>query len=136
MKTTGCLLVLILSIVFGCSSGGFLEDPAIGIIKRADAGVFKTVDNLMKQIAGPNGDVKWSSFKASKLQDEAFRPNGKNPFKNNPDVSIVQVDVKKVLTDEKEKKVLMQFAVNTKTEAYQIFGFQIDGEPQSLLFGW
>ena len=88
MKTTGCLLVLILSIVFGCSSGGFLEDPAIGIIKRADAGVFKTVDNLMKQIAGPNGDVKWSSFKASKLQDEAFVGDNREGVKSNKDGSL------------------------------------------------
>jgi len=119
MKKIGSILVVALLFVLGCSSGVF-EDAAIGIVKKQDGGVFKTVDNLMKQVAGPNGDLKWSSFKAYK-------------YKDNPDVSIVQVDIRKVLDSGKETQVCVQFTVNTKTEACRMSAFELDGKPQSLL---
>ena len=81
-------------------------------------------------VAGPNGDLKWSSFKASNAD---FK--GKNPYKDNPDVNIVQVDIKKVLDNGREKKVRIQFTVNTRTEACRMSAFELDGEQQSLLAG-
>jgi hypothetical protein len=125
------MMVLVFCFLFLLSCSGIFEDPAIGIVKKGDGGVFKTVDNLLKQVAGPNGDLKWSSFKASK----AVFKNGNNPYKDNPDVSIVQVDIRKVLDDGKEKKVQIQFTVNTKTEACRMSAFELDGEPQSLFAG-
>ena len=122
------LVILFFVLALGCS--GVFEDRAIEIVKKGDGGAFKTVDNLMKQVAGPNGDLKWSSFKSSNAN---FK--GNNPYKDNPDVSIVQVDIKKVLDNGREKKVRIQFTVNTRTEACRMSAFELDGQPQSLFAG-
>jgi hypothetical protein len=135
MKTMTSLLALILSLLFGCSSGGLLEDPAVEILKKSSCGIGNaTIEDYCNQVVGVNGQVKWIGMKASSISDENWKDKI-NPYKNNPDISLVFVEMKKMTKKGSEKKATLGYAVNTKTRVFELFQFEVDGKPQSILLG-
>jgi hypothetical protein len=82
---------------------------------------------------GVNGQVKWTGMEASSISDENWKDKI-NPYKNNPDISLV-VEMEKTTKKGSEKKATLGYAVNTKMKVFELFQFEIDGKAQSILTG-
>jgi hypothetical protein len=128
---------LVLGLLIGCGelAQKVVEDPGIEIVKKSSCGFGNaTMEDYCNEVAGVNGQVKWSGVKASTIPEENWKPM-KNPYKNNPDVSLVVIEMKKVTKKGNEKTAVLGYAVNTKSKVKELIQLEIDGKPQSILLG-
>lgn len=132
---------LVVSLIFGLLLGcgelaqEVVEDPGIEIVKKSSCGVGNaTMEEYCNEVVGVNGQVKWTGVRASAIPDENWKQK-KNPYKNNPDVSLVVVEMKKVTKKGNEKTAVLGYAVNTKSKVKELIQLEIDGKPQSILLG-
>lgn len=128
---------LVLGLLIGCGelAQKVTEDPGVEIVKKSSCRVGNaTMEEYCNEVAGVNGKVKWSGVKASNIPDENWKQK-KNPYKNNPDVSLVVIEMQKITKKGNEKTALLGYAVNTKSKVKELVQFEIDGKPQSILFG-
>ena len=131
------IISLVLALLVGCGdlAQKIVEDPGVEIVKKSSCGFGNaTMEEYCNEVAGVNGKVKWSGVKASTIPEENWKQK-KNPYKNNPDVSLVVIEMKKVTKKGIEKTALLGYAVNTKSKVKELIQFEIDGKPQSILLG-
>lgn len=128
---------LVLGLLIGCGelAQKVTEDPGIEIVKKSSCGFGNaTMEDYCNEVAGVNGHVKWSGVKASTIPEENWNQKI-NPYKNNPDVSLVVIEMKKVTKKGNEKTAVLGYAVNTKSKVKELIQLEIDGKPQSILLG-
>lgn len=131
------VISLVFGLLIGCGelAQKVVEDPAVEIVKKSGCGFGNaTMEEYCNQVAGVNGQVKWSGVKASTIPEEYWKQK-KNPYKNNPDVSLVVIEMKKVTKKGNEKTAVLGYAVNTKSKVKELIQLEIDGKPQSILLG-
>ena len=131
------IISLVLGLLIGCGelAQKVVEDPGIEIVKKSSCGFGNaTMEDYCNEVAGVNGQVKWSGVKASTIPEKNWKQK-KNPYKNNPDVSLVVIEMKKVTKKGNEKTAVLGYAVNTKSKAKELIQLEIDGKPQSILLG-
>jgi hypothetical protein len=76
------------------------------------------VKNVVKDIAGLNGTIKWESFKPTGHEDE-------------PNIICVQVDINR--NKEKNNLIKIQYLLNRETGFVKQSFLSIDGESKSIL---
>jgi hypothetical protein len=92
------------------------------------------MEEYCNEVVGVNGKVKWTGVRASAIPDENWKEK-KNPYRNNPDIGLVVIEMKKMTKKGNEKRAVLGYAVNTKMKVFELFQFEIDGKAQSILMG-
>jgi hypothetical protein len=120
MKTSKFLILFSIYFIASCSS--ITQKKEIELVKNAPlefgfSGKY-VIGDLVKEIAGIKGTVKWKSFS----------PQG---YESNPYVSCVQVDITRNM--KKNNLVSMQFLVNTETGLVKTGHLEVDGEGKSVM---
>jgi hypothetical protein len=100
-----------------------VEDPGVEIVKKSSCGVGNaTMGEYCNEVAGVNGKVKWTGVQASNILDENWKQK-KTPYKNNPDVSLVVIEMKKITKKGNEKTAVLGYAVNQRRQTLLLWNY-------------
>jgi hypothetical protein len=120
MKKLNFFWVLLLCALISCNEG--FQNKDIETVKSAqsDFGLGSSVVNgdLIKQIVGIKGTMKWESFKPAGYED-------------NPNIVCVQVDITR--NKEKNNLITMQYLLNRETGVVKTTFLSVDGKTKSRM---